>query len=208
MTIISYQTLVDAIVDRMNDSSLDDYAPEFIQMAEAMFNRRLFNLEAEGTATIDTVADQESLAFPTDFVQLKSIHLDTDPRVLLEPMSADNLRYYWAAQTTGKPQNYAISSDEIMLGPVPDGAYTVTMTYTRTLTALSASATTNWLLEKHPDLYLYGSLLHAEFRGWNDDRLPMISNAAEQIIAEINDVGNKRRLSSGMRMRASVIEII
>lgn len=208
MTITSYQTLVDAIVDRMNDSALDTYAPEFIQMAEAMFNRRLFNLESEGTATIDTVADQESLAFPTDFVQLKSIHLDTDPRVLLEPMSAGNLRYYWAAQTTGKPQNYAISSDEIMLGPVPDGVYTANMTYTRTLTALSASATTNWLLEKHPDLYLYGSLLHAEFRGWNDDRLPLINSAVEGIIAQINDVGNKRRLSSGMRMRASVIEVI
>lgn len=208
MTITSYSTLVAAIVDRMNDSALSTFAPEFIQMAEAMFNRRLFNLEAEGTATIGTTAGVESLAFPTDFVQLRSIHLNTDPRVLLEPMSADNIRHYWAARTTGKPQNYAISSDEIILAPAPDGVYTVTMTYVRTLTALSASATTNWLLEKHPDIYLYGALIHAEFRGWNDDRLPLLNNAVEGMIAEINNVGNKRRLSSGMRMRASVIEAI
>lgn len=203
--ITSYTTLAAAIVDRMNDSAMDDFAPEFIQMAEAMFNRRLFNLEAEGTATI---AAEASLALPTDFVSLKSIYLDTDPKVLLAPMSADNLRYYWAAQTTGKPQNYALSSNELILGPSPDDDYTVTMTYLRSLTGLSATNATNWLMEAHPDLYLYGSLIHAEFRGWNDERLPMLNNAVEGIIAEINQVGLKRRTATGMRLRPSVIERI
>jgi hypothetical protein len=205
MTITTYSTLVDAIADRMNDSALDDYAPEFIQMAEAMFNRRLANLEAEGTATIPAEA---SLSLPTDFVNVKSIYLDTDPRVLLAPMSADNIRYYWAAQTTGKPQNYALSSNEIILGPSPDDDYTVTMTYVRSLTGLSSTNATNWLLEAHPDLYLYGSLIHAEFRGWNDERLPMLNNAVEGIITEINIAGNRRRIATGMRMRPSVVERI
>lgn len=203
--ITDYDSLVDAIVDQMNDSGLSAGADLYIQMAESMFNRRLFNLEAEGTATIPA---DTSIPMPTDFVSIKSIYLDTDPRVLLTPMSADNIRQYWSAQTTGKPQNYALTSDEILLGPAPDDDYTVTMTYLRSLTGLDSSNTTNWLIEKYPDLYLYGSLIHAEFRGWNDDRLPLLNSAVEGMIAEINDVGNKRRTATGMRVRPTSIEVI
>ena len=203
--ITDYDSLVTAIVDRMNDAALSDYAPEFIQMAEAMFNRRLGNLEMEGTATNTATA---SMALPTDFGAMKSIYLDTDPRQPLAPMTAAQIRHYWAAQTTGKPVNYALTSNEILLGPAPDDAYDVIITYVRTLEALTDINTTNWLLEKHPDLYLYGSLIHAEFRGWNDDRLPLLNNAVEGMIAEINVSGNRMRTATGLRMRPSAMERI
>lgn len=201
MAITSYATLVDAIVDRMNNADLSTHAAEFIQLAEAMFNRRLFNLEAEGTSTATATA---TLALPGDFISMKSVYLNTDPRQPLSYMSADNARHYWASQTTGKPQNYSLIGNELVLSPSPDNAYTVYLTYQRRLVGLSAINTTNWLLEKHPDLYLYAALTHAEFRGWNDERLPMLSQSVDGIIAEINEVGVKRRLGGGMRMRPSV----
>lgn len=199
MSITNYSELVDAITGWMNDASLSAYAPDFIAMAEASFNRRLANLEMEGTATIAAAA---SVSLPTDFISIKTLYLDTDPRKLLEPMSEGDLRRYWAAQTTGEPASYALASESILLGPAPDTTYTLSMTYLRKLTPLSASNITNWLLEAHPDLYLYASLLHGEFRGWNDDRLPMIGNAVDTIISEINMAGNRRRTASGMRMRS------
>lgn len=205
MALDSYSDLVDAIVDRMNDASLESQAPEFIRLAEASFNRRLFNLEAEGTATI---AAEESVPLPTDFLTLKTIWLDTDPRALLQPMSQDDLSRYFSAQATGKPRNYAFAADGITLAPSPDDSYTITMTYVRSLTPLSEVNTTNWLLEKHPDLYLYGALVEAELRGWNDERAAGINAKVEGIIAEINQVGLARRTAGGMRMRASVQERI
>lgn len=205
MALDSYADLVSAIVDRMNDASLEDQAPEFIRLAEASFNRRLYNLEAEGTATI---AADASIPLPTDFSTLKTIWLDTDPKVLLQPMSQDDLVRYFSAQTTGKPRNYAFAADGITLAPAPDDTYTVTMTYVRSLTPLSEVNATNWLLEKHPDLYLYASLVEAEIRGWNDERAAGINNKVEGIIAEINQAGLMRRTAGGMRMRASVQERI
>ena len=201
MTITSYSTLVDAIGDRMN-SDLSAYADEFIQMAEAMFNRRIFNLEGEVTATIAAAA---SITLPTDFVALKSLWLEKDPRTKLTQVSEDVINAAHPEQTTGEPIHYALASDEIILRPAPDSSYTVKMTYVGSLTGLSSTNATNWLIQKHPDLYLYASLLHAEFRGWNDDRLPMIGDAVENIIAEINQAGNMRRTSGTMRMRASVV---
>lgn len=203
MAITNYSELVDAITDRMNDSALSTYAPEFIGLAEAQFNRRLNTLEGEATATTTAAS---SIALPTGFLAIKSIYLDTDPKQVLNPMSAKNVATYWASQTTAKPLNYAVASNEIMLAPSPDDTYTVKMTYLAKLTPLSATNTTNWLLESHPDLYLYASLAHAEFRGWNDGRLPLINSAVEQIIDEINKAEQRKRTSVGMRMRATVIE--
>lgn len=187
--ITSYATLVDAIVDRMNDAALDDFAPGFIQLAEARFNRLLANLDMEGTATIDAAA---TIAFPTDFKALRSIHLDDyGPLAQLSP---DDFQTRYADDANeAVPEHYAIFGGVINLGPPPDDTYTVTMTYLRTLTGLSASDTTNWLLEQHPDLYLYGALLHAEARGWNDERLPMIKSAVDEIIGEINRHDSRRR---------------
>jgi len=186
--ITSYSTLVDAIVDRMNDSAMSDYADEFIQLAEAMFNRRLYTLDAEGTATIDA---DDTIPLPTDYKAIRSLHLDDyGPLTQLSP---DDFQTRWADDTEAQPENYAIFGGVIHLGPRPDDTYTVTMTYVRTLTGLDSSNTTNWLLEKHPDLYLHAALMHAEFRGWNDDRLPLLNSAVEGTLAEINDADIRAR---------------
>src|SRR3546814_13080339 len=83
MAIVSYSDLVDSIVDWMNDASLADKAPLFIQMAEAMFNRSLFHLEAEGAATIAAAAE---ITLPTDFAATKTVWLDTDPVTRFQPI--------------------------------------------------------------------------------------------------------------------------
>lgn len=191
MSITSYSELVDAITDRMNDSALDTYAPEFIAMAEAMFNRRLNCVDMEGTATI---AAAETLALPNDYKGAMTIRISDEPP--LKQLGADDFQRRWNGSTSALPENFAIYGGLIHLGPEPDQAYTVTMTYLRTLVPLSASNTSNWLLEAHPDLYLYGSLIHAEFRGWNDERLPLLGSSIKQIIAEINVQDARRRRGS------------
>lgn len=186
--ITDYDTLVDAIVDRMNDAAMNDYADEFIQMAEAMFNRRLNNLDMEGTATI--AADDE-LPLPTDYKGSMTIRIDNEPP--LKQLGADDFQAKWRDQT-GRPENFAIYSGSIHLGPDPGTAsYTVTMTYLRTLTALDDTNTTNWLLESHPDLYLYASLVEAEVRGWNNEQASFYSGAVSQMIDEINRYDARRR---------------
>lgn len=190
--ITDYASLVDAITDQLDDAGLADSAPLFIQLAEAMFNRRLHTLDCEGTATATAAAQ---VALPADFKGLRTVWLDDyGPLAQLGPDDFQQL--YREDTSTGVPVHYSLFSGTLNLGPLPDAAYTINLTYLRTLTALSDSSTSNWLLEQHPDLYLYASLLHAEFRGWNDDRLPMLNSAVEGLLAEINAHDARKRLGN------------
>ena len=142
------------------------------------------------------------MPLPSDFGSIKSIWLDTDPIQKLTQVSIDQLRSIVPFATTGRPRYYALAGAEIIFGPSPDDAYSVNMVYQRKLAPLTATNTTNWLLEQHPDLYLYGALVEAEARGWSDDRAAMINGKVEGIIAEINRAGNMKRTSGGIRMNA------
>jgi len=108
-------------------------------------------------------------------------------------LSPDEFQRKWERDTAAQPENYALIAGSLYLGPQPDDDYQITLTYVRTLTGLSDENTTNWLLESHPDLYLYSALIHAEFRGWNDERLPILKAAADEMVAEINTHDRRKR---------------
>lgn len=196
MTIASYSDLVDAVVDRMNDASLESMAPQFIQLAESSFNRRLHSVDQEGTATIPADA---TIPMPTDYKGAMSLRIDD--YAPLAQLSADDFQTKWAQANAARPENYAIFGGQIHLGPAPDTSYTLTMAYVRTLTPLSEAAPTNWLLEQHPDLYLYGALVQAELRGWNDERASGLNGMVEGIIAEIN-------MHEARRKRGTLIDTV
>ncbi len=198
----TYDGLVEAIVATLQDSTLTTHAPRFIYLAESRFNRLLYNLEMEGVSTSPAAA---RMALPTDFRALRSIHLATDPLMPLSYMSPDVFHTSWAFSTTGKPQNYSIIANEIVLGPSPDDTYSVSLTYMRGLVGLSESNTSNWLLESHADLYLYASLMHAEFFGWNDARLPVIKAFVDEMIAELNAADSSKRFGGPIRLRPSSV---
>lgn len=208
-TITDYDSLVAAIARKLVNSDLTAKADEFIRSAEDAFNLDLHNLEMEETATTLTVAGDPTLALPTDFRQIRSIYLETDPVTLLTYMTPDQLRTYWAASATAQPQNYSIISEQIVLRPTPDGTYSANLSYVRTLVALSSTNTSNWLLEKYPSVYLYGALVHAEVDGWNDERAAgTFKPYVDEMIAKINAEGLRRRLGPGLRMRPPVLERI
>jgi hypothetical protein len=102
---------------------------------------------------------------------------------------------------------YAISGSSLLIAPAPDAAYTIQLVYKQTIPALSDDNPTNWLLNKHPDLYVAASLAMAEFRGWNDARLPLLKAWYDELIEEVNDAGMRARRASGpIRMRAAVTD--
>jgi hypothetical protein len=193
MTITTYDDLVDAIVDTLVDAELAAKAPRFIALAEARFDRLLFNLEGEGIATAVASAGVGSVGLPNDFKKMRSLHIEDAPSVVLSQMSLDDLRGLWLDAAPARPENYAIVEGELQLGPVPDEDYTLTMTYSKGVLALSPTNQSNWLLTAHPDLYLYSALIHAEFHGWNDERLPLIKSGVDEMVAEIQAADAIRR---------------
>ena len=127
------------------------------------------------------------VALPSDFLSIRSIYIDS-PRIELDYLPPHELREKWGS-ASGTPRNYSIVGNELIFGPEPSQQFTVKMTYRRDLTPLSASNQTNWLLEKHSDIYLFAALAHAEFYGWNDERLPLIKGQLDEWIALLNKQG-------------------
>lgn len=205
-SITTYDGLITAVVDWLKDPNLTDYVPTFIQLAEGHFRRSITHTDREGIS--EATLTGESIALPTDFMSVRSIFINSDPRTVLLPMSPNSLRAFWSAQGTGLPRNYAILDGAMYFGPAPDTEYTINMTYARDLTPLSQSTSTNWLLEDHPDIYLFGSLVHAELFGWNDGRLPLLKSALDEMIADLNAHGLRKKYSGPMRIQPTVIEVL
>lgn len=197
--ITTYDGLVSAIQNYLKDTTLESHAPRFIALAEARFNRVLVNPDFEETVTI---AADASVSLPPDYREIRSVYIDGN--IPLTYVSPDFLRNVLADSPNGTPIYYTVIGGELSLAPAPADTYTITLSYTRVLTALSSDNQTNWLSERHPDLYLYGSIIHAEYYGWNDERIPMLKEGVDEMLAEINGEGNRRRAGGRLIMRPPV----
>lgn len=191
MAITTYATLQTAIANWINRDDLTDRIPEFIALAEAHFNRRLRRPEMENMAT--STASAETLALPTDFLAMRSLYIDASPRRELQYVSHGTLRTQYASTATGEPEVYTIADGGLVFGPAPGTSYTLDMLYWQKITALSGSNTTNWLLDMSPDLYLYGSLVHAAKYIRDDSETAADLIITERMIDELNADGVTRQ---------------
>jgi len=205
MTLATYSDLSAAIVDFMNDSNQASKVDTYIALAEARFNRVLDTPDMEVSTTLD--GSTVSIALPADYYEVRGLFLNGLYTLPLEALTLNALKNIYPDNVNGTPVAYAIDGQNIVLGPYPASACTLRLNYKQKIQGLSASNPTNWIMTKHPDLYLTACLLFAEFRSWNDPRAAEAKAAAEQIMAEINEIGGKAKIASGpLRIRASVTD--
>lgn len=204
--ITTYSGLVTSVGTWLDRSDLGTLVPDFITLVEERANRLLRVPDMEEVESLSTTADDETVTLPTDFLQLKELHFVSSSTVYeLQQLSLPKLRHTYDYQaTTGKPVDYAIAGDQLYLGPVPDATYSLQLTYWQKITALSSDNETNWLITNHPSYYLYGCLVMAELYGWNDERLPMIKSAWDEVIVEIQDHGKRKRFGGQRRMMSDM----
>ena len=163
-------------------------------MAEAAFNRgfsesnpfRHFKQEASTQVSAPTILGLTiGFPFPTDFLELRGIRSTTSPYVALTyiPPEAASLKY--TAGNTGPPKFFTIESGIIRVLPTPTTG--VQFTYYQKISPLVSG--TNWLIEGHPDVYLFGALLHGGVFGHDDPQL-------SKVIAGYNAAVNGLKRSS------------
>lgn len=176
------------ITDVLDKSNLNDKAPAWVIMCEADMNRRMIQRRMICRARATIAADAEFTQLPARYVAVQTLALAEtvngaptidveylDPRNL-QPRKADEAA--WRADLAelhadeGHPRFYTIVGTELRLFPIPEQTYYAHLTCYERLEPL-ASASTNWMLEKHPDAYLYGSLVHSAPYLKDDGRLAM-----------------------------------
>lgn len=183
MALSTYSELQSSIAGWLTRTNLTSRIPDFITLCESRVNKtlRVRQMEARATATFD----EEYEELPSDFLEIRQLKLNTDPEHYLEYLTPAVLTAKYGNYGPSRPRAYAIIGEEIRLRPVPDGSYTAELAYYQKIPALSDSNTTNWLLTKAPDVYLYGSLLEAEPYIRNEQRATLWVAAYERAISDL-----------------------
>lgn len=199
MALNNYANLKTAVADWLNRTDLTAQIPDFIALAEARFNREL-RLNAMLKRDV-TTATTDYIDLPEDWLDHNSISVTSGAGVhdALTYITNDDYNRLRHANLSGTFRYYTIRNNSILLLPAASSGVTVPLEifYYGKIPALSDSNTTNWLLTRSPDLYLYGSLIAAEAYLQNDDRLPVWVAQTQSIIDSMNIESERAKRPEG-----------
>jgi hypothetical protein len=139
------------------------------------------------SATAPTVAGDGKVALPTDFLEVRDLHIQGNPRYPVTYMSPSSFTRDAPADDSGKPVYYTILASEFVFAPEPDTNYTIEILYYAKPTVLSDSNTSNVFLANYPDALLYASLLEAEPYLINDARSQTWASLYDRAVKNILD---------------------
>jgi hypothetical protein len=142
-----FGTMQNRIADELARSDLGAQIQSAILSAIRFYEseRLWFN---EGESTAGTVAGQQSYAVPSDFLEADTLTITiSGNRYLLCPRPWAWMRDMSVASTSrGRPTDWSYYADQLWLYPVPDGVYTLTLSYLKRLAALAVAGDANaWM---------------------------------------------------------------
>jgi hypothetical protein len=182
----SYSGLKDTIADYLARSDLNSSIPTFIRLAEVRLRRDLRIRQMLVVATANTTGGTSTVGLPTDFLEMRDIHLNTNPIASLS-YEAPNAFYANTRSTqSGLPTTYTVLASELQFSPIPDAVYTAQMLYYAKPALLSDSNPSNVFLANCPDALLYAALGEAEPYLMNDARLQVWASLYDRSIASIS----------------------
>jgi len=206
MAITTYAELKTAVgnwLDR-DDATTVARIPEFIELAEANFNRVIRQPDMITKDDSFSISGRYT-TLPTDTLEIVRIVLDLTPVVVLEYMTPEELSERRVSLTGGgKPYYFTTvggSTNQLEVLRSPDSTYTASIIYYTRIPALADG--TNWLLTNHPDIYLFGALVEAEPYLKNDERMPMWTSRLDKALNDLRLQGQRERhTASSLRMRS------
>ena len=198
--ITNYATLQAAVADYLNRQDLTSQIQTFIQFVEADLSTRLRCREMVVRAT--TTSDEEFVTLPSDFIEALNLQI-TDGKTPLRYVTLDEADQIKNAQIYHKVMAYSIVDSAIELVPAPTDNVEIDMVYYQKVPSLTDVATTNWLLAKAPDIYLYGALVHAAPFLVDDQRIGVFSQFYSQRVEALNSESD-RAVHSGSPLVSKV----
>ena len=177
--------------------------PSIVRKAEYRLNRLVTMPERETSVTLTTEAAVQGVQLPADYRQLRNLRFLGNYGYTLQQVTLAELHNGHIG--SGQPIVFAVSEGLLELGPVPDAAYSLDLSYIRKIPGLSETNQTNWLLSSNADVYVYAVLWQAA--AWLEDINAASAFRAEmmEIIGELNASGNRYRRATPMRMRSPVV---
>lgn len=196
MAISTYDTLKSGIADFLNRDDLTSVIPTFIDLAQGQINRDVRHWKMETTAQLATADDYAYL--PSGWLEIKNAQYYPDisdytkftPLEYLSQNAFDE-RKMNSENEIGDPKYYTLAALNgtalMMLFPQPKVSEDdkVNLSYLKSFD-LGDGNNNNWLLEDFPDVYLYGSLIHAAIYLKDDERLALFSQMYGAAVQRVN----------------------
>lgn len=189
MAISTYSELKTAVATWLDRSDLDTYMDDFIKLGEAYLmhgggrGEPLRVRDMEETATLSPASNVYTL--PSDFLSAKSVTALTSPRRPLEFISPGGADSIYPFRTADFPNHYMIVGSS--LTALPYTSSDVEIIYYKTLEGLSDTNTTNWLLDKNPDLYLRVVQMQAAEFIKDQQQAGIMLGLVDKYISQLND---------------------
>lgn len=160
MALDTYANLQAAVANWMHRKDLTGSIPDFVVLAEARIKALLEMRLQSMTGTINTVLGSPSAPAPVGLINIRSMSIpNVRPAMTYE--TPDQFAVDFADGRSASPYRYTIIGANIYFGPTPDAAYPVNVAYEAEFTPLSETTTTNIVLAKWPNIYLWGALKEA-----------------------------------------------
>ena len=185
MAFTSYSELKTTIASYLARSDLTSVIPDFIRLAEERLRRDLRIRRMLVVATASTTGGDSTVGLPTDFLEMRDIHFNTNPISSVSYESPNTFYQSTRATESGIPRTYTVLASEIQFAPIPDTAYTAQMLYYAKPPLLSDSNASNVFLANCPDALLYAALGEAEPYLMNDARLQVWASLYDRSVASI-----------------------
>jgi hypothetical protein len=201
MSLSTYSGLAASVADWLHRADLGTPIVDFIALAHKQLMRDLRGHVRLMVRNASFPISGEYVAAPNDFLEFVSGYLNDSTMTPLVWGSAD------AAKASGTAQISLVSgpggTEDFHFEPAVS-AMTATIEYYAKLPVLSASATTNWILDDHPDLYLYGALLQSTAYLGDDPRIGLWQAAYASALESCKAAGKRARWSGpNLQMRVA-----
>jgi hypothetical protein len=189
MAFTTYTSFVTTVESYLARTDLTTVIPDFIQMAQLRMSR---DLRTEAMLKVATTTPTDSkVAFPSDFLELREMHFQGNPPIVLEFQSPDLFFRNGQTSLSGRAHYFTMLGTEFQFAPTQDTDYTIQILYYAQPTFISSTTSSNLFLAYYPDALLYATLAEAEPYLMNDPRVQTWSALYDRAIANIktSDLG-------------------
>lgn len=212
--IVSYNTLVSAIQEALEDNSTEtaNYIPTAIANAEFRLLRETDFTGIEVTSTVTATVNNRLVNKPTGYRLGKSIRYTTSAGTLqnLNKNTVSFCEKYWpyANTSVGNPKYYAdYSNTQFLLSPTPDAAYAIDVTHVVKPVGLSTSNQTNTYIEWMPDALFHASMSYMADYARNGELKQYHEQSYVNVMTGANNEARRARTDEGMGPYSTNVQV-
>ncbi|MCW5730426.1 MAG: hypothetical protein KIT20_06700 [Alphaproteobacteria bacterium] len=190
MSLANYDELALALADWINRDDLAGRIGDFVTLCESRLNRllRVGQMEREVEFAFDGGARDFEL--PPDFLEARLVAVAEGRGGTMRLLAPGSLAGAPA------PGGYAIAGDRLRFAPEAARGGGARLVYYAALPPLVREGS-NWLLARHPDIYLHGALAEAEAYVRNPEKLALWRGLQEQSLEQLRAADRLARWSGG-----------